>query len=558
MTIIRLCLRLALTLSLLAGLASAQLSLTTLYAQNNVGDPGGAFYFDLTVDRTVRIDALDTNFDATVGSSVGLQVYTTPTSYVGNETNMGAWTMVAQDDGNAVASAVNEPTEIALQSSFTLTPGSYGVALVAINAAHRYTNGTGLNLDYAGFGVQMTNGAATNVPFSGGVNSPRVWNGTIYYRMDSGCLVHTVTGADGNLRGVDLADGTTLVTHGITVPGDTVTGADGLVRVGSDVFTTLRILGETNSFLARLNLDNGQATVIGNLGDVYASLAALPDGTLLGVTADGATFPSTLYAIDTTTANTVSLLALGIGSNGEAITWHADYKGLLHASGRDGLLNDPLNGPNVEVVSVDRGRTKSLRLSGFASDQITAMIAAPNRGIVLTTIDQELVTVDKKGVLTQNLSIDHVPSGMLPRDPMGGAVRGKVAFKMRFDVMDGDALSVTLQGVVLDPAFDANGASINIDIGNVPSGFVTLDERGQFKVANGGVSFKQNRRDGTWSIQLKVKNVGLGALGAFGFTNADQVTNLPLCVRVTTALDRVETVFVLQYKAKLDKGGKAR
>ena len=52
------------------------------------------------------------------------------------------------------------------------------------NAGHRYTNGNGANQHYADANVALDLGTAMNAIFgSGSVFRPRVWNGTIYYRV---------------------------------------------------------------------------------------------------------------------------------------------------------------------------------------------------------------------------------------------------------------------------------------------------------------------------------------------------------------------------------------
>jgi len=63
------------------GLLLAQSPLTTTYANNNGGSPGGSVYFDLTLNTGIAITQLDTN---TSGLSGTLDLYTTPTTYSGN------------------------------------------------------------------------------------------------------------------------------------------------------------------------------------------------------------------------------------------------------------------------------------------------------------------------------------------------------------------------------------------------------------------------------------------------------------------------------------------
>ena len=156
--------------------------ITTLFASNNSGSPGGANYFDLTVAANpITVTALDINTSATVAFS-NVRVYVLPgMTSVGNETNMALWTQVATGSGTGAGQDV--PTHVTLSNPFVLNAGTlYGIAVVADPAiALFYTNGNGSNQNYSNADLSLVLGSATNVPFTAPVFSPRVWNGTIYY-----------------------------------------------------------------------------------------------------------------------------------------------------------------------------------------------------------------------------------------------------------------------------------------------------------------------------------------------------------------------------------------
>lgn len=166
----------------------------TTFANNNGGNPGGAVYFDLTLTQNVTITGLNMNTSAAVGAPVGLTMYTAPTTSVGNEANMAAWTQVGVDDGNSLAVGAGSPTPITFAAPVVLTAGSYGIALIGSNAltgvmqAHAYTNGTGTNqMAVSPDGVlAMTLGTASNAPFLAPTFTPRVWNGQLCYSMGGG------------------------------------------------------------------------------------------------------------------------------------------------------------------------------------------------------------------------------------------------------------------------------------------------------------------------------------------------------------------------------------
>ena len=171
----------------IAAIAPAQTCLSTLFAANNGGSPGGAVYFDITVTNSMQIVGLETNYDVTVGSAVGIQVWMTAAggTHVGNETNAALWTQVGQDDGNATSAGLDVPTSITLATPILMTPGTYGVALVSSGDGHRYTNGNGTNQNFSDANLAISLGTASNVPFTGGIFSPRVWNGSICYNLGS-------------------------------------------------------------------------------------------------------------------------------------------------------------------------------------------------------------------------------------------------------------------------------------------------------------------------------------------------------------------------------------
>lgn len=189
-------LTLALLATGLAGAANAQTlpsnCVETLFASNNSGSLGGAVYFDLTVTQNISIAGLLHN---TVSiDPVGITVFTTSGTYVGQENNMAAWTQVAEDDGLALSAGLDQPTAFTFVAPFSLAPGTYGIALMGDNFTTgaqmqmNYTNGTGGNQNYASMDavLSLSLGAATNVPFTGNVFSPRVWNGRLCHGMGSG------------------------------------------------------------------------------------------------------------------------------------------------------------------------------------------------------------------------------------------------------------------------------------------------------------------------------------------------------------------------------------
>ena len=154
--------------------------LTTLFAGGNGGGAGGAIYFDVTAIADVTLTALDLHTGETGAFTV--DVYAIPDgTYIGNENNAGAWTLVATGSGDGQGAGT--PSLATLDSSVSLTSGTtYGMALVLSSEhGHDYTNGDGTNQNYANDELSFSGGSATNAPFTGTVFNPRVFNGRFYY-----------------------------------------------------------------------------------------------------------------------------------------------------------------------------------------------------------------------------------------------------------------------------------------------------------------------------------------------------------------------------------------
>lgn len=164
----------------ISGFANAGL-ITTSYGSNNSGSTGGAIYFDLTTNlNNLSITGFDINTSG-VSSFNDFQVWLlTGTTSQGNEDSL-SWIQVAT--GSGTGAGLNNATTVTLSNSFFLSSNTlYGFSLVADSSfGHNYTNGSGSNQNYSNTDLSLALGSATNVPFTGQVYSPRVWNGSISY-----------------------------------------------------------------------------------------------------------------------------------------------------------------------------------------------------------------------------------------------------------------------------------------------------------------------------------------------------------------------------------------
>ncbi|MFO1076135.1 MAG: hypothetical protein U1E73_00250 [Planctomycetota bacterium] len=183
--------------------ALAQCNPGTLVGLNvggNQGNEGGGAYFDLTVNTTITITAI--NFRAgntaahpAASTNTGhMEVYLGPSTWVGNTVNAAAWTHVCNTavgtvthNGTATTPGVLSPGPLvdpvtALPFALTLAPGTYGVALKSeLNIFnHNYSNPPNGTV-YSTPELTLTAGGAQNAFLTGTVFSPRIWNGEIVY-----------------------------------------------------------------------------------------------------------------------------------------------------------------------------------------------------------------------------------------------------------------------------------------------------------------------------------------------------------------------------------------
>jgi hypothetical protein len=162
-------------------------AVTSFFDSNNGGAAGGAVYFDIEVGSSaIRVTGLQTNVNAAFGSSFDMDVYIVEGGSAGNQTNMGAWTLV--DSGSGTTGPVDTATQVSLSSGFELDADTtYGVALVMDSTVgHSYTNGTGGNQSFSNSDITVSLGTASNAPFTAPLFDPRVWNGTVQYELVAG------------------------------------------------------------------------------------------------------------------------------------------------------------------------------------------------------------------------------------------------------------------------------------------------------------------------------------------------------------------------------------
>ncbi|RMA56802.1 HYR domain-containing protein [Ulvibacter antarcticus] len=158
-------------------------SLPTIFVGTNGGATGGAVYFDVTVGSSnIDLTAIDVNTTTAAGDPFTIDVYAFPGTYVGNTGSPAPWG-AALATGAGTTAGTDIPSTATLGGPVTLLAGTtYAMAIVMDGThSHRYTNGDGTNQNYSNADLSMSLGAGGNTPFSGGVFSPRVFNGALTY-----------------------------------------------------------------------------------------------------------------------------------------------------------------------------------------------------------------------------------------------------------------------------------------------------------------------------------------------------------------------------------------
>ena len=159
------------------GSGGAAGSLATTFAAGN-GQQGAMF--DVVSSKDLRFDSVRVSLQTTGTSTIA--IYYKTGTYIGFETNQGAWTLLGTDvvsnPSNGAAIYANVGNTFKMQSGVT-----YGIYVqVQSGGTLNYTNG---NFTYSNSDLTITAGKGVSGTF-GGTFNPRTWNGEIYY-SETGC-----------------------------------------------------------------------------------------------------------------------------------------------------------------------------------------------------------------------------------------------------------------------------------------------------------------------------------------------------------------------------------
>lgn len=157
--------------------------------------------------------------------------------------------------------------------------------------------------------------------------------------------LYAVSKSNDQLRIIDPANGSTLRSVTIDIPGELIRHVNGLAThpFTGELWAVVEVSGFIDRDLYIIDPSNGATTHIGNLGDNYAGLAFDENGTLFGVTGDGGSPGEEFYILDQSDASETFFMDLGNGSSGETIGFNPDEGLMYHGSGS-----------TFEIIDLDR------------------------------------------------------------------------------------------------------------------------------------------------------------------------------------------------------------
>ena len=160
-------------------------SLETTFAGGN-GNFGNMF--DMNALNDVTINSFDIHGDT--GATFDVEVYAKTGTYVGFETDPGAWTLIGTAPG-IVSNGDGVATPLDLMLGYVMDAGETHAFYVTptdfSTGGFNYTNGTGVgNVFASDANIEFLEGSGSGYPFDGTLFSPRVWNGNIIYSAGGG------------------------------------------------------------------------------------------------------------------------------------------------------------------------------------------------------------------------------------------------------------------------------------------------------------------------------------------------------------------------------------
>ena len=147
---------------------------------------------------------------------------------------------------------------------------------------------------------------------------------------------------------------------------------------------------------------------MGTAENGIAAIAFTSDGTLYGVTGDGATTPETLFQISTSDASGTNILTLGNGSDGEMLAFNPADGMLYHGSG-DPAIFEKINLSTLAVTNIPIA-------SPLADDEVKAITYWASEGVFLwkneEVVNDNFFRVTADGTATAIGRVKHFAKGL--------------------------------------------------------------------------------------------------------------------------------------------------
>lgn len=156
---------------------------------------------------------------------------------------------------------------------------------------------------------------------------------------EDGLHLYSVSSDDALLREINPLTGATMSSITLTHAGGITVDRGLSLATHPDtgvLYGILRLADQNGRELVTIDPATGIATSIGDTQDAFAAIVFDDQGTLYGVTGDGAVISETLFTLDITTAISTMVTPLGNGDDGEALGFNPDDGLLYHASGHVG------------------------------------------------------------------------------------------------------------------------------------------------------------------------------------------------------------------------------
>jgi hypothetical protein len=155
----------------------------------NTGFAGGnrsfGNFFDLNAITDVTVQSFDINSENGAGVNMELEIYAKSGTWVGNETNAAAWTLLTTT--TVTTNATNTATPLNLTLNYVMGAGETHAFYIRPTdptgvGGLEYTNGTGVgNVWASDANIEFLEGGAKESFTGGSLFQPRVFNGNIHY-----------------------------------------------------------------------------------------------------------------------------------------------------------------------------------------------------------------------------------------------------------------------------------------------------------------------------------------------------------------------------------------